>query len=133
MGLGRCLSAQDTGASSEGAGPRLLDELAGSGHLWRQRIAIIATYAYIRAGDFGDTLRIADKLITHNHDLIHKAVGWMLREVGKRDLTILEEFLGPRYRRMPRTMLRYAIEKLEPARRKSYLTGKVCGSVDSVL
>jgi hypothetical protein len=57
----------------------------------------------------------------------------MLREVGKRDLTILEEFLGPRYRRMPRTMLRYAIEKLEPARRKSYLTGEVCGSVDSVL
>ena len=111
----------------------LLDELAGSGHLWRQRIAIIATYAYIRAGDFGDTLRIADKLITHNHDLTHKAVGWMLREVGKRDLTILEEFLGPRYRRMPRRMLRYAIEKLEPARRKSYLTGKVCGSVDSVL
>ena len=103
----------------------LLYELASSGHLWRQRIAIIATHDYIQARDFGDTLALADDLIDHPHDLIHKAVGWMVREVGNQDQAIMERFLRTRYRSMPRTMLRYAIEKLPEERRKAYLEGRV--------
>ncbi len=101
----------------------VLDRLAASGHLWRQRIAIVATMHFIRNDDFDDTLRIADTLLTHEHDLIHKAVGWMLREVGKRDRKVMEAFLKPRYTRMPRTMLRYAIERLPERRRQQYLRG----------
>ena len=104
---------------------RLLYELASSGHLWRQRIAIIATHDYIQAGDFDDTLALADHLIDHPHDLIHKAVGWMVREVGNQDQAVMERFLRTRYRSMPRTMLRYAIEKLPEDRRKAYLEGRV--------
>lgn len=89
----------------------LLDRLAASTLLWEQRIAIVATFEYIRKNDFADTLRLADKLLTHKHDLIQKAVGWMLREVGKRDKPLLVSFLEERYTRMPRTMLRYAIER----------------------
>jgi len=103
----------------------LLDELAASDHLWRQRVAIIATFHYIRQDDFRDTKRIARALINHPHDLIHKAVGWMLREMGKRDRAELERFLKPRYKKMPRTMLRYAIERLPEGLRKKYLAGKV--------
>ena len=103
----------------------LLRSLAGSGHLWRQRIAILATLAFIRVDEFDDTLALADLLLRHEHDLIHKAVGWMLREVGKRDIDAELQFIGPRYRQMPRTMLRYAIEKLEPSLRKDYLGGRV--------
>lgn len=98
-----------------------LDRLAASASLWEQRISIVATWAFIRKKEFSDTLRIADTLLHHKHDLIHKAVGWMLREVGKRDKTTLLAFLEPRYTRMPRTMLRYAIEKFSPDERAYFM------------
>lgn len=102
-----------------------LRRLAKSRSLWERRIAIIATYAFIRERDFDTTLEIADILLQDPEDLIHKAVGWMLREVGNRDRALEEKFLGPRYRNMPRTMLRYAIEKFPEAKRKRYLKGTV--------
>ena len=104
---------------------KLLDELVDSGHLWRQRVAMIATLHYIKQDDFRDTKRIAKLLLDHEHDLILKAVGWMLREMGNRDRSELEQFLRPRYKTMPRTMLRYAIEKLPETLRKKYLRGTV--------
>jgi 3-methyladenine DNA glycosylase AlkD len=88
-----------------------LDRLAGSRVLWERRISIIATLHFIRRGDFADTLRIAERLLGDQEDLIHKAAGWMLREVGKRDQPTLERFLRQHVRIMPRTMLRYAIER----------------------
>ena len=103
----------------------LLDELAGASVLWDRRIAIMATLAFIRAGDFDVTLRLAEALLDDEHDLIHKASGWMLREIGKRDPAVERAFLKRHYRDMPRTMLRYAIEHLPEARRKAYLDGKV--------
>lgn len=101
-----------------------LDRLAKSASLWERRISIVATHWFIRQGEFADTLRIAEKLIGDGEDLIHKAVGWMLREVGKRDATVLEEFLGLRCRAMPRTMLRYAIERFPDEKRRAYLKGE---------
>jgi 3-methyladenine DNA glycosylase AlkD len=100
----------------------VLYELAQEDHLWSQRIAIVSTMAFIRAGQFADTFAISEALLAHKHDLIHKAVGWMLREVGKRNVDALEEFLHDHVHQIPRTSLRYAIEKFEPARRKYYLT-----------
>ena len=99
----------------------LLDRLAGSTSLWEQRIAIVSTWVFIRRGEFDDTLRLADRLLAHPHDLIQKAVGWMLREVGKRDKKRLESFLESRCRRMPRTMLRYAVERFSPEERARYM------------
>ena len=113
------------GAWLESRDRSMLYELASSGHLWRRRVAVIATYHFIRQGDFQDTLELAARLRDHEHDLIHKAVGWMLREIGNRDLAAEEEFLARHYRDMPRTMLRYATEKFEPPRRKAYLAGRV--------
>ena len=99
--------------------------LAKSRSLWERRIAIVATYYFIKRGEFDDTFRISDLLLKDEHDLIHKAVGWMLREVGKRDGAALRAFLAGRYETMPRTMLRYAIEKFGVAERKQYLRGQV--------
>lgn len=98
-----------------------LVRLSCSSLLWEQRISIVATWKYIREGRFDDTLQIADRLLHHPHDLIQKAVGWMLREVGKRDKSCLADFLSVRYKTMPRTMLRYAIEKFLPEERAFYL------------
>ena len=108
----------------------LLYDLARSGKtLWEQRIGMVSTMTFLRHGQLSDTFAIADILLHHPHDLIHKAVGWLLREAGKRDKAALEDFLlhsgpdpeSPRYRVMPRTMLRYAIEKFPEAERQSYL------------
>jgi 3-methyladenine DNA glycosylase AlkD len=84
-----------------------------------------ATQHFIRLGDFADTLRLSGLLLNDREDLIHKAVGWMLREVGKRDQAVLEGFLAGHYRQMPRTMLRYAIERFPEASRQQYLRGDV--------
>jgi 3-methyladenine DNA glycosylase AlkD len=102
-----------------------LYRLAKSKNLWERRIAVMATFHFIRLDSFSETLKIAETLIADQEDLIHKAVGWMLREVGNRDMRTEEEFLKPRYKDMPRTMLRYAIEKFPPAKRKRYLKGKI--------
>ena len=95
--------------------------LVQSSNMWEQRIAIIATFDFIRKGDFTDTLQLATILVQHPHDLIQKAVGWMLREVGKRDVDTLMQFLNTHYQTMPRTMLRYAIEKFPEPVRQAYL------------
>ena len=100
-----------------------LERLAESACLWERRIAIVATQHFIRINQFDDTLAISRKLLTDKEDLIHKASGWMLREVGERDLPRLIQFLDQYYNVMPRTMLRYAIEKLTPALRQEYLKG----------
>ncbi|MFI5488455.1 MULTISPECIES: DNA alkylation repair protein [Micromonospora] len=103
----------------------VLDRLAGSSLVWDRRIAIMATFAFIRAGDFEWTFRLGERLLHDPHDLVQKAVGWMLREVGNRDRAAEEAFLAGRYRTMPRVMLRYAIEKFDPQRRGEYLSGAV--------
>jgi len=100
----------------------VLDELATSTLLWERRIAILATFHFIRRGAFADTLRLAERLVVDREDLMHKAVGWMLREVGKRDLAAEEAFLKKHARTMPRTMLRYAIERFPEERRQHYLS-----------
>jgi 3-methyladenine DNA glycosylase AlkD len=102
-----------------------LRRLARSSSVWERRIAIIATQFFIRSGDFEETFRIADMLLADRHDLIHKAVGWMLREVGNRSPKAERAWLESRYPRMPRTMLRYAIEKFPEAERRRYLAGTI--------
>ena len=104
---------------------KILFKLAESENLWERRIAILSTLAFIRRDDFKTTLQIADILLEDEHDLIHKAVGWMLREVGKRNLKVEEDFLKSRYKKMPRTMLRYSVEKFTESKRKKYLKGKI--------
>lgn len=99
----------------------LLYKLAKSKNLWQKRISIIATAAFIRNNQFVETLKISRILLNDDHDLIHKAVGWMLRELGKRNQALEENFLKKYYRQMPRTMLRYAIEKFSSSKRRFYL------------
>ena len=101
----------------------LIEQLARSDNIWERRIAIISTFHFIKRGEFRPTLRIAGLLLRDTHDLIHKAVGWMLREVGKRDRRVEDAFLREHYRTMPRTMLRYAIERHPERLRKQYLKG----------
>ena len=105
----------------KGKGP--LYKLAHSDSLWRRRIAILSTFHFIENNDFEDTLKIAEILISDPHDLIHKAVGWMLREVGKRDMDCEERFLKKYCTTMPRTMLRYAVERFPESKRQAYLKG----------
>lgn len=102
----------------------VLDTLAASDSLWEQRIAMLATQTFIRARDFTDTLRLSVYFLTHPHDLMHKACGWMLREMGKRDVKPLLVFLDQHAAKMPRTMLRYALEKLPEETRQAYLAMK---------
>lgn len=103
----------------------ILCRLAQSQSLWERRIAIVACFYFIRQGAFEVALSVSEQLLGDSHDLIHKAVGWMLREIGKRDFTAEETFLARHYRTMPRTMLRYAIEKFPEELRQAYLKGKI--------
>ena len=93
--------------------------------MWEQRIAIVSCMHFVRQGDFRDCLAISDLLLNHSHDLIHKAVGWILREIGKEDEQLLVDYLTPRYKEMPRTMLRYAIERFEEEKRKAFLNSMI--------
>lgn len=101
---------------------KVLFKLVKSQSLWERRIAILATFPFIRAGEFALTLEIAELLLGDKHDLIHKAVGWLLREAGKRDVDVLRGFLKQHAGVMPRTALRYAIEKMEAGERKKWMT-----------
>jgi 3-methyladenine DNA glycosylase AlkD len=98
----------------------VLYKLARSSSLWDRRIAMVATFAFIRENDFTDTLKLTALFLEDEHDLMHKACGWMLREVGKRNQPVLEDFLLQHHRAMPRTMLRYAMERFAPAKREKY-------------
>jgi 3-methyladenine DNA glycosylase AlkD len=106
-------------------GTEILKFLAKSKNIWERRIAILSTFAFIKKRAYGETLSIADMLIKDEQDLIHKAVGWGLREIGKKNREVLEIFLKNRYKEMPRTMLRYAIEKFPDEKRKKYLSGDI--------
>ena len=99
----------------------VLYRLVKSKNLWEKRIAIISTFAFIKKDQFGDTLEISELLLGDSHDLMHKAVGWMLREVGKKNKDVLRSFLGKNYKQMPRTMLRYSIERFDEKERKKWL------------
>lgn len=109
--------------SHEGTG--ILKMLVKSDNIWERRMAVLATFPLVKKRNLGESLAIAEMLIFDEHDLIHKAVGWMLREIGKKNLDVLELFLKPRYKTMPRTMLRYAIEKFPEEKRKKYLKGEI--------
>ena len=119
-----CISDKLLGKYLIDKNKEILYEFAESDSLWKKRIAIISTFEFIKNYKFEDTLKISEILLTDNHDLIHKAVGWMLREIGKKNQNVLENFLKKHYKNMSRTMLRYAIEKFDEEKRKMYLKGK---------
>jgi 3-methyladenine DNA glycosylase AlkD len=100
---------------------KILYEFAKSNHLWKKRIAVLSTFAFIRKNQFKDAINIFEILLNDKHDLIHKAVGWMLREIGKRNQETEERFLKKYHKTMPRTMLRYSIERFEEKKRQFYL------------
>ena len=102
----------------------ILFELSNSSNMWEQRIAIVSTLAFVRNSDFATAISLAEKHLNHPHNLIHKATGWVLREIGKKDITTLRAFLDAHAPQMPRTALRYAIEKLPQDERKKYLMMK---------
>jgi len=118
-------AAQIVGSHLDPREIALLERLARSKNIWKRRIAIVSTFHFIRRNEFLPTLEIAAILLGDSHDLIHKAAGWMLREVGKRDRQLLDKFLAKHYRQMPRTMLRYAIERHPESIRKQYLAGTI--------
>jgi 3-methyladenine DNA glycosylase AlkD len=118
-------AAQIVGVFLRDRDKKPLYKLVRSENLWERRIAIIATFHFIKHHEFDDALRLSEILLNDRQDLIHKAVGWMLREVGKRDLNTEEAFLKTRYQDMSRTMLRYAIEKFPEERRQAYLKGTI--------
>ncbi len=104
---------------------KILYKLAKSENLWERRIAVLSTFHFIGNNEFKESLKISKLLLKDQHDLIHKAVGWMLREIGKRSLAAEEKFLKIHYKKMPRTMLRYAIERFPEKKRQAYLKGKI--------
>jgi len=104
---------------------KALYNLVKSNNLWERRISIISTFYFIKRNQYSDTLKISKILLSDKEVLIHKAVGWMLREVGKRNMSVEEKFLKKYYKNMPRTMLRYAIEKFPEPKRQRYLKGKI--------
>jgi len=103
----------------------MIYQLASEEHLWKQRIAVLTSFYFIKKGQYEDTLNLAVMLLNHKHDLIHKAVGWMLREIGKRNFNTEYDFLAIHYKKMPRTMLRYAIEKFDTELRLKFLHGEI--------
>ncbi|MBM3282550.1 MAG: DNA alkylation repair protein [Candidatus Diapherotrites archaeon] len=109
---------------SEKENRKIIYDLVESPHVWDRRIGVIATFAFIKKMQFSDTFVLCEKLLKDDHDLMHKACGWMLREIGKRDEKALEGFLHTHAQRMPRTMLRYAIERFPENKRKMYLRAK---------
>jgi len=113
------------GPNLEKRNRRILYRLARSECLWERRIAILSTLHFIRGGEFEDALALCEVLLHDGHDLIHKAVGWMLREIGKRNAAVEEAFLVAHYPSMPRTALRYAIERFPEDRRQAYLRGAI--------
>ncbi len=120
-----CSAEHIVGAFLYGIDKKPLYTLANSCNLWERRISIMSTFHFIKQNTFVDSLKISEVLLHDEEDLIHKAVGWMLREIGKRDIEVEEGFLKNHYKSMPRTMLRYAIEKFSGEKRKRYLTGEI--------
>lgn len=118
-------ASQIVGSQLETRDRTLLYKLVKSASIWERRIAIISTFHFIRHDQYEDALKLAGQLLQDKEDLIHKAVGWMLREVGKRNVAVEKDFLRLHYKTMPRTMLRYAIEKFPEQERKQYLAGEI--------
>ncbi len=118
-------ASQIVGRFLAGGDRRVLYKLARSASVWERRIAVISTFHFIRNLQFDDSLELASSLLNDKEDLIHKAVGWMLREIGNRDVAVESTFLRAHYKNMPRTMLRYAIEKFPEETRKLYLSGAI--------
>ncbi|TVZ40734.1 3-methyladenine DNA glycosylase AlkD [Alteromonadaceae bacterium 2753L.S.0a.02] len=120
-----CSAPAIVGAHLTNANRKVLYKLVESNLLWERRIAIVACFHFIRQDDYSDALALFEKVLADREDLIHKASGWMLREIGKRNIDAAEQFLQQHYLQMPRTMLRYALEKFTPERRQAYMKGLV--------